>query len=688
MKQNFILFILISILGLSTVRTEANPVDKSTVASIAAKVLNKAVVDATPQHFTECYLFVGADGKGFVLIAADDCVRPVLGYSPNGTFDTDNMPDHIAAWIDGYRLEIASVIEARRNPAPKVMEEWQRWSNGLSSSKEGSVAPLLTSVWNQSNPYNIYCPYNNTYAERTVTGCVATAMAQIMRYWHWPDVGYGIHIYEWPPYGTLGADFGSTYYNWDMMPDTLKTTCSSLEKDAVATLMYHAGVSVNMMYGPPSAGGSAAYSYSAGSFDFACAENAYKTYFRYNPLLVSRYKDAYSEAEWEALMHAELDAGRPVHYGAVQPRGGGHAFVIDGYDNMGMYHVNWGWGGNCDGWYTIDSLAPAEGGAPYYCFNGIAEAIMGIYPHTQPATSAVTINIVSNDPSLGTVTGSGVYQPYDTVNVLVQAAEGCRYVGMASGLRNVPFSFLAVGNDYTDTAIFERITGDPIGYCYDNYIEDQPWSESGTFEWGIRIPASMRQGRPLSAVQLNFLSEGYHTLNIYQNETTLNGAIPVYTKTYQLTGAQGWRTLALDSVLQFGPDQSIWITLSFTSNSVGAAPIAASSYCGNPDGSWYHFPEGWDIYHPIGGYYTWQIRAVMENNVGIAEMQNDNLTYRLQGLSLTVENPDGATVRIYDMLGRQLATSRLSSFNFQLPNSGIYLLQADGHSARRIIAVK
>ena len=224
--------------------------------------------------------------------------------------------------------------------------------------------------------------------------------------------------------------------------------------------------------------------------------------------------------------------------------------------------------------------------------------------------------------------------------------------------------------------------------CYDNYIEDQPWSESGTFEWGIRIPASMRQGRPLSAVQLNFLTEGYHTLNIYQNENTLDGAIPVYTKTYQLTGPQGWRTLALDSVLQFGLDQSIWISFSFTSNSVGAAPIAASSYCGNPDGSWYHFPEGWDIYHPIGGYYTWQIRAVMENNVGIAEVQNDNLTYHLQGLSLTVENPDRATVRIYDMLGRQLATSRLSTFNFQLPTSGIYLLQADGHSARRIIAVK
>lgn len=687
MKKIFILFTLFAVVSLAA-RVSANPVDKSALANIAAKVLNKAVVDVTPQHFTECYLFVGADGKGFVLVSADDCVRPVLGYSLDGTFDTDNMPDHIAAWIDGYRLEIASVKAARRASSPKVTEEWKRWSKGISASKEGSVAPLLTSVWNQSNPYNMYCPYNNSFNERAVTGCVATAMAQIMRYWHWPDVGYGVHIYDWPPFGTLGANFGSTNYNWDIMPDTLKATCSSLEKDAVATLMYHAGVAVNMMYGTSSTGGSAAYSFSTGNFDFACAENAYKTYFRYNPMLVSRFKEAYSETEWEALMHAELDAGRPVQYAAVEPGGGGHAFVIDGYDNMGMYHVNWGWGGNCDGWYTIDSLAPADGGAPYYCFNGIAEAIMGIYPHIQAATNAVTVNIVSNDPSLGTVTGSGVYQPYDTVNVQVQPAEGCRYVGMASGLRNVPFSFLAVGEDYTDTAIFERISGNPIGYCFDYFIEDQPWSESGTFEWGIRIPASMWQGRHLSAVQMFLLVDGYYTLNIYRDETTLDGAIPVYTKIHELTGSQCWHTLVLDSILSFGPAQSVWITLSFTSNSLGVAPIAAGPYCGNSDGSWYHFQEGWELYHPIGGCYTWQIRAVTENPVGIAEVQNDNLTYRLQGLALTVENPDGATVRIYDMLGRQLATSRLSTFNFQFPTSGIYLLQADGCPARRIAVVK
>lgn len=688
MKKKLILCILVAMMSLFAARIEANPVDISTAASIAAKILNRAVVDVTPQRFTECYLFAGADGKGFVLMAADDCVRPVLGYSPDDIFDTDNMPDHVASWIDGYRLEIASMIAAHRAPSPKVTEEWKRWSKGISASKEGSVAPLMTSAWNQSAPYNMYCPYNNTYFEQTVTGCVATAMAQIMRYWQWPDVGYGVHTYDWPPYGTLGADFGSTYYKWDLMPDTLKPTCSSLEKDAVATLMLHAGVAVNMMYGPTATGGSGAYVYSAGGFDFACAENAFKTYFRYNPMIASRCKAAYSEDEWEAMIHAELDAGRPVLYTAVQLSGGGHAFVIDGYDNMDMYHVNWGWGGHCDGWYTIDSLAPAEDGVTYSYFNGTAEALFGVYPHTQPATSAVTVNIVSNNPSLGTVSGNGVYQPYDTVNVQAHPAEGCRYMGMASGWHGVPFSFLAVDNNYTDTAIFERITGDPIGYCYDYYLENQPYGESGTIEWGIRIPANMRLGRPLSAVQLYFLDEGDYTLNIYQDETTLDGAIPVYSQTYTLSGSKGWRTLALDSVLMFGPNQSVWITFSYTDNDHLIAPVAACPYSGNPDGSWYHFPEGWELYHPIGGYYTWMIRAVMENPAGIAQVRNDNLTYRVQGLVLTVENPDGATVRLYDIMGRQLATSKLPTFNFQLPTSGIYLLQANNLPAHSIVVVK
>lgn len=355
--------------------------DKATSASLATRVLNKAVVDATSSQFTGLHLFVGADGKGFAPIAADDCIRPVLAYSPDGTFDPATMPEHVAGWINGYQQEIASVVEAGGTPSPKVAQEWERWSKGTVRSGTTWVDPLMTSHWAQNPIYNYYCPYDTVLWARSVVGCVATAMAQIMRYWQWPEVGYSSHSYEWSYYGTLSADFENTYYNWEHMPDSLSVACTNEEKDAVATLMYHAGVAVDMMYHPD---GSSAYTASTGNLDFPCAENAYKTYFRYNPMLQSRHKSAYSDTEWDVLMRAELDAGRPVHYGAAEPYiHAGHSFVIDGYDSLGMFHVNWGWGGPCNAWYLIDSLAPGAGsmgGQPYYCFTGIAEAIFGIAP--------------------------------------------------------------------------------------------------------------------------------------------------------------------------------------------------------------------------------------------------------------------------------------------------------------------
>ncbi len=565
---------------------EAKPVDKTTAAILAARILNKTVVDATPSQFTGCHLFAGADGKGFVLLAADDRIRPVLAYSPDGTFDPTAMPDHVAAWIDGYQREIASVVEAGGSPSPKVAQEWERWSKGTARSNSTWVDPLMTSRWSQNPPYNNYCPYDTVYNAHAAVGCVATAMAQIMRYWQWPEFGYGSHSFSWSYYGNLTADFGNTYYNWNLMPDVLTNASSAEAKDAVATLMYHAGVAVDMMYHPE---GSGAYTASSGNLDFPCAENAYKTYFRYNPMLQSRHKSAYTDTEWDALMRAELDAGRPVHYGAAEPYiHSGHAFVIDGYDSIGMYHVNWGWAGQCDAWYLIDSLAPGAGsmgGQPYYCFTGVAEAVFGIYPADMPMGEPSTISLVSNDPELGTVTGSGTYQTYDTVNVEAHAAEG------------------------------------------------------------------------------------YHTLNIYEGES-LDDATPVYTKTYYLEGWPGWRTLEPDSTLWFAPEQTVWITFSFTDPTGWAAPVAGGTYCGNPDGSWYRFSEssaGWDIYHPISGYYTWLIRAVLSGSSGIDALAiGDNGSFAYVSNGQLIVNGEGV-LQVIDVLGRQLYTKELSTANYQLP---------------------
>ena len=399
-------------------------------------------------------------------------------------------------------------------------------------------------------------------------------------------------------------------------------------------------------------------------------------------MLQSRYKGAYSDTEWDAMVRAELDAGRPVFYGAAEPYiRSGHAFVIDGYDSIGMFHVNWGWAGRYDAWYLIDSLAPGAGsmgGEPLYCFTGNADAIFGLYPATMPTGEPTVVSIFSNDPALGTVTGSGTYHTYDTVNIEVNAAEGCRYVGMVTGKRSIPFSFLAIGQAYADTAFFERITGDTIGYCDDNFVEDQPYGEGGLIEWGIRIPATLRQSKKLSAVQLYYLAEGDHTLNIREGET-LDDATTVYTKTHYLDGKQGWRTLELDSTLQFAPEQTVWITLSFTDPTGWASPVAASTYCGNIDGSWYRFNEssdGWDIYHPISGYYTWMLRAVLVSNIGLEDHTgDDNAPFAFLSNGNIIINGEGV-LQIVDVTGRIVvqgdAINRVSTSGM---TPGVYVLR-------------
>ena len=194
----------------------------------------------------------------------------------------------------------------------------------------------------------------------------------------------------------------------------------------------------------------------------------------------------------------------------------------------------------------------------------------------------------------------------------------------------------------------------------------------------MRIPASMRQGKSLSAVQLYYQTHGNHTLNIYEGET-LDGNTPVYTKTYYLDGEQGWRTLELDSNLSFAPEQTIWVTFSFNASSSSEAPIATTSYCGNPDGSWYHFGQwsnGWDVYTNLSVYLTWMLRAVLVDETGIEDIfdnNHGNFAYFSDGNIIV----DGEGVlQIVDVMGRVIVcrdAARHVSTTGMTP--GIYVLR-------------
>ena len=299
-----------------------------------------------------CFYVLQFEPEGWVIMSADDRVEPLLAYSLTGQYDTTNMPPAKKEILNGYRDEIAYILQSNV-PEGETGMRWQSFVEGTYHPQSRSaVAPLLTTQWNQQPYYNLLCPAdaNNPYSGHSVTGCAATAMAQVVRYWQWPNEGINQHSYV-SNYGTLSVDFGSTTYDYNNMPDKLTAGSSSVQINAVATLMYHCGVSLNMDYGT-----------NESSASLADIPNALERYFAYPDGGVLVSKSDYSDSDWSALIKNELDHSRPVLYAANQASGGGHAFVCDGYDANGLFHMNWGWGGIDDEYYSLTSLYTPHAG--------------------------------------------------------------------------------------------------------------------------------------------------------------------------------------------------------------------------------------------------------------------------------------------------------------------------------------
>ncbi len=358
-------------------------------------------LEKTSRDIIPFYVF-SAENQGYVIVAGDDRIVPILGYADEGTFNPDNMPPNMQKWLEGYKAEIRYAIENNILASPEVQARWQMLKSGAgikSQNLASSVAPLIATKWDQSPYYNELCPYDNSQDEATVTGCVATAMAQVMKYWNYPEKGSGFHSYNHSAYGTLSANFGSTTYDWANMPTRLTGTSSSVQKNAVTTLMYHCGVSVEMNYNVASEGGSGAMTICSGYSDCnVSAEDALKTYFGYKNTLQGIHNSDYTSTDWINLLKTELNAGRPIIY-AGRGNEGGHCFVADGYDNNNYFHFNWGWSGENDGYYALSALIPGSGGVGggSYDFTDAQRAIIGIEPGTSdPSTQTYNLCLFSD----------------------------------------------------------------------------------------------------------------------------------------------------------------------------------------------------------------------------------------------------------------------------------------------------
>ena len=305
------------------------------------------------------YVFNIGNENGFVIIAGDYAAKPLLGYSPTGYYDKNNLPPNFSYWMNCLQKEIAYAVKNEITPDEETNAEWEAYLTGNITLKANtSVGPLISTTWSQTDPYNLFCPpYKDE--KLSVTGCVATAMAQLMKYYGYPAAGTGSsEAYQTETYHiNVPAVDLSTGYDWKNMTNTYTASSAPVEKEEVAKLMYHCGVSVEMDYGDLSG---------ARSSD---AAKALIRYFNYDKSLQLKSRDHitqagkqfffYSDAEWSSMMRNEIDARRPIYYSGTDDKLNGHAFICDGYD-LDMFHFNWGWNGRYDGYFAFTALNPGK----------------------------------------------------------------------------------------------------------------------------------------------------------------------------------------------------------------------------------------------------------------------------------------------------------------------------------------
>ena len=333
-------------------------------------------------------------GNGYVIVSADDRIEPVIGYSTEGNFDPENIPTSMSEMLDSYDAEIRAYLqqaEARPNTATAKWENLISDTYRAPASKNVVIGPLLSTSWDQNSPYNAMCPNDASGPGGHVyAGCVATAMAQVMRYWEYPSTGAGNKSYicnfstssggEYGDYGTLTVYFGYSSYNYANMPAYISASSPNSQISEIAKLMYHCGVSVEMMYGADGSGASV-----------SDAPAALQQYFKYSSnygTLNPQYKTKsyYTSSNWTSLLKNELDQWRPVIYRGQGT--GGHAFVCDGYDDQGYFHFNWGWSGSYNGYFILTNLTPSS-----YNFNssqGMVINIQGLTPLIKASSESLS----------------------------------------------------------------------------------------------------------------------------------------------------------------------------------------------------------------------------------------------------------------------------------------------------------
>jgi len=394
-------YLILSLIFLAAI-VSAQKVDIGTAQNVAANYYSKNKISTSGMNKeaatikycqventdTLFYIFnIGTDG--FVIVSGDYSAPPILAFSDEGNFNTEQQAPGLTDWLNGFASAIRYIKTQSQN---NTDADWNIYNNENTSSFKvktaPDIAPLVTTKWDQGAGYNYHCPAIATGpGGKCYAGCVATAMAQIMKYYNYPEHGYGSHSYYHPYFVSISADFDSTYYSWADMTNVLTTA----SREAISTLIFDCGVAVDMDYMPT---GSAA--------SMSNVPTALSTYFHYRPCVSVLDKNNYNYEDWWPILMDELEMAHPIMYSG-SGSAGGHAWVCDGVKDSTLFHFNWGWSGYNNGYFNLTIINSGNGD-----FTAGQQAVINFVPVNAPYCLA---NRVLTEPAKNIGDGSG-YSKY------------------------------------------------------------------------------------------------------------------------------------------------------------------------------------------------------------------------------------------------------------------------------------
>jgi len=669
--------------------------------------------------FANLYIFNGEEG--FVVMAADDCVKPILGYSLTGKFVAEGMPENVRGWLQGYDDEIQYAIDSKMKATGETTRLWKalvEGNNTKAAKVTAVIEPLIQTKWNQGSPFNNFCPLLDN--RKTVTGCVATAMAQVMNYWQYPSMGVGSHSYLWTKGNQeLSANFGATEYDWNNMTNTYNSSSTDAQKIAVATLMHHCGVSVDMNYDYSQQG----TSHSGSGAITAYVADALKIYFNYSSEIQHLSRSAYSDSDWINMLKEDLDLNRPIQYHG-SGSGGGHSFVCDGYNSDDYFHFNWGWSGNCDAYYTINNLNPGPGGigsGSYGIYNDGQGAIFGVHPSANDAmpsnltytltglhnltlswtaaNGAASYNIYRNSILVGNTTETTYTEtaPFGNNVYYIRSVDANGELSLSSNTVTVTIAYQTPivndlgaalsGNDVvlnwtapewcypeTPTGTLTYGTQIKIGSLY-------PWGENSMY-WGHRHLASTLtnyDGMKLYSVEFYISEPGEYQICIYNGTTTGTYTCPqtsiCSSPTVNFTDI-GWHSIGLTTPVVIDATQDLWV---FVHNPQPIAELKSYLctdsdqnaygvyYSANPSSYTHNNAPGYAFLlktYLTDGTYTYNLydgTTTVASNINATNYTVSNVTDNAAHQYTVKTNYYGGESAASNMAGLTLGTASLSS---------------------------